>query len=220
MPFAFIAMPRRFCEQHPRECGTLESNALRLTTHYDVHATLRDLIQIEGPVPGRRTLRTNRGLSLFSDIPGNRTCAAASIDPMWCTCAVDSGSGSKTGELSADSNLARRLALALERRLNEILDLHLCYKLTLAKILEVQHVQGPNESEDQYFWVTALYSPGNSIFEATVVLFKNGSVSAGKSISRCNMYWGTTWCMGDHWMEKFCHCKSWYTTLYFLVMGG
>ncbi|XP_028966419.1 uncharacterized protein LOC100906835, partial [Galendromus occidentalis] len=220
MPFAFVAMPRRFCESHPKECGRLESNALRLTTHYDVHAALRDLIQIEGPVPGRRAIKTNRGVSLFSEIPFNRTCSDASIDPMWCTCAVDTAAGSKTGELPAVSGLAHRLAIALEKRLNSIVDKRLCHTHALSKVLEVQRVQGPNEPADQYFWVTASFSPGNSIFEATVVLFKNGSISAGKSISRCNMYWGTAWCVADHWMEKFCHCKSWYTSFYFLLMGG
>lgn len=219
MPFAFVAPPRRFCEQHPKECAVLESNALRLTTHYDVHATLRDVIQLEGAATGRRALKTTRGRSLFAEIPSNRSCSAASIDPMWCTCAVDAANG-RSGELSADSHMAQRLALALEQRLNEILDLQLCYRLVLSKVLEVQRVQGPNERTDQYFWVTALFSPGNSIFEATVVLFKNGTLSAGRSISRCNMYWGTAWCMADHWMEKFCHCRSWYTSLYFLLMGG
>ncbi|OQR73665.1 hypothetical protein BIW11_09594 [Tropilaelaps mercedesae] len=225
MPFAFVAMPVRFCTRHYVECGNLRINSARLTTHFDMHATFRHLYALErarfhGKVKGQVSnfVRTSRGQSLFVEVSPNRTCQAASIDPMWCTCAVDDNQQTHAEDLSVTGTLARRLGLALEARLNNIVDLDLCYRLTLDRVVEVQRVQGPDSH--RYYWVTASFSPGNSIFEATVVWLKNNTVKTLKSISRCNMYWGTTWCMADHWMEKFCHCKSWYTSLLLLFLGG
>lgn len=236
MPFAFVAMPRRFCETHHVECQNLRINSGRLTTHFDMHATFRHLLHLESSIVSNQSstglsstrssrTHTKRGQSLFSELPLNRTCEAASIDTMWCTCSVDQdgkksslGLQSATDDLTVTGKLAKRLAHALENRLNDIVDLDQCYRLSLSRVLEVQQAQGP--APHRYYWVTAAFSPGNSIFEATVVLFENGTLTTLRSISRCNMYWGTTWCMADHWMEKFCHCRSWYTTLYLMFLGG
>ncbi|XP_022700710.1 uncharacterized protein LOC111267030 isoform X1 [Varroa jacobsoni] len=237
MPFAFVAMPHHFCETHHVECQNLKINSARLTTHFDMHATFRHLLHLGSNSASSKSsggsssstsdvpTRTKRGQSLFSEVPINRSCEAASIDTMWCTCAPDQDNGKDHSslyplgeDLSVTGKLAKRLGLVLEERLNDIIDHNQCYHLSLNHVIEMQRAQGP--APHHYYWLTASFSPGNSIFEATIILFQNGTLTTSKGISRCNMYWGTTWCVADHWMEKFCHCKSWYTTLYLMFIGG
>ncbi|KFD59875.1 hypothetical protein M514_14079 [Trichuris suis] len=58
-------------------------NGNRLTTPFDLHATLKSLLNFPPPKVGNLS---HRGISLFSEIPASRDCANAGIAPHWCSC--------------------------------------------------------------------------------------------------------------------------------------
>ena len=64
---------------------TLEINRNRLSSHFDVYETLRDLIYLKKG-PRKSGTMKERGISLFREIPRERTCAKAGIPGEFCVC--------------------------------------------------------------------------------------------------------------------------------------
>eukprot|EP01113_Clastostelium_recurvatum_P044582 TRINITY_DN7545_c0_g2_i2.p1 TRINITY_DN7545_c0_g2~~TRINITY_DN7545_c0_g2_i2.p1 ORF type:complete len:610 (-),score=73.80 TRINITY_DN7545_c0_g2_i2:49-1878(-) len=84
-PFLYMFVPRTWLSRHPAFRDNLRVNALsRLVTPYDVHATLLHIGHLsEGHVPG---LHSENGMSLFTELPNERSCEAANIPGYMCTC--------------------------------------------------------------------------------------------------------------------------------------
>lgn len=91
LAFFFAVLPKSFKQTYPLAVRNLKRNARRLTTHYDVFETLKDLSNIDSKVltNERLLLRSDdindrgktstlpRGISLFLEIPEGRTCESA-----------------------------------------------------------------------------------------------------------------------------------------------
>ena len=60
-------------------------NSRRLTTPFDIHKTLLNLLDFE---PDTQTSMNpiERGLNLLNEVPTSRTCEDAGILPHWCAC--------------------------------------------------------------------------------------------------------------------------------------
>ena len=80
-PFLAVRIPRWFSERYPNAAANLRLNSRRLTTPFDLHETMMDVMDMERP----RNLTDGppRAYSLFQEIPDNRRCADAAIDPHW-----------------------------------------------------------------------------------------------------------------------------------------
>jgi hypothetical protein len=88
LPASFLYLPQWFETKFPEAVQNLKINgASRLTTPFDIHATLLDLIDPDSTL--LKPTKTKRGTSLFSPIPQNRTCESASIPETFCTCQVN-----------------------------------------------------------------------------------------------------------------------------------
>jgi len=87
LPVALIAMPASFRSRHATMMKTLRSNRHKLTTPFDLHETVRRVLDTDklyndsGRIAGGR-----RGVSLFDVTLGDRTCKDASIAPTYCEC--------------------------------------------------------------------------------------------------------------------------------------
>jgi len=89
LPMLLIAMPKSFRRRHVQEMKTLSSNAHQLTTPFDVHETIRRLLDIGKPYDDSgRKARGRRGVSLFDVTLADRTCNDASIAPTYCECTL------------------------------------------------------------------------------------------------------------------------------------
>ena len=87
LPMFLIAMPASFRRRHVKMMETLRSNQHRLTTPFDVHETVRRLLDVSSPYnDSRRIARGRRGVSLFDVTLGERTCKDATIAPTYCEC--------------------------------------------------------------------------------------------------------------------------------------
>lgn len=81
MPFLAIRVPPWFAHRYPKVVHNLRANAHKITTPFDLHATFMDIIQFSGD---RANFSHNqRGISLFSSISAERSCADAGIEPHW-----------------------------------------------------------------------------------------------------------------------------------------
>ena len=87
LPMLLIAMPASFRGQHRKMMETLRSNQYKLTTPFDVHETVRRLLDVSSPYDDSlRIARGRRGVSLFDVTLGDRTCKDATIVPTYCEC--------------------------------------------------------------------------------------------------------------------------------------
>ncbi|KAG5881567.1 hypothetical protein JTB14_035011 [Gonioctena quinquepunctata] len=89
LPFVMLALPDWYRNQHRRAYNNLKRNTRRLTTPFDLHETLVDLMNpfdltddyLEVDYSNR-----SRGKSFFRQISKERTCEDAGISSHWCTC--------------------------------------------------------------------------------------------------------------------------------------
>ena len=86
LPFFYVALPPWYEKRYPQRMTNLRVNSRRLTTFFDVHATLRDLLVDAGASRADLPRFPNPGVSLFQPVPQNRSCDAAGIAPHWCVC--------------------------------------------------------------------------------------------------------------------------------------
>ena len=87
LPMLLIAMPASFRRRRVKMMETLRSNQHRLTTPFDVHETVRRLLDVSSPYnDSQRTARRRRGVSLFDVTLDDRTCKDATIAPTYCEC--------------------------------------------------------------------------------------------------------------------------------------
>ncbi|KAI8772315.1 hypothetical protein BgiBS90_026795 [Biomphalaria glabrata] len=80
LPFFAIYFPMWFQKKYPDMYKNVKENRQRLTSPFDVHETLFDILDLS------HKSSQNRGTSLLRYISANRTCSEAGIDTHWCTC--------------------------------------------------------------------------------------------------------------------------------------
>lgn len=90
--FLFAVLPKSFKQKYPLAVRNLKRNSRRLTTHFDVFETLKDLSNLDANVLSNDKIRKRttdlkereasmpRGISLFVEIPGERSCDSAGIE--------------------------------------------------------------------------------------------------------------------------------------------
>ena len=87
LPMMLISMPESFRRRHGKMMDTLRGNQHKLTTPFDVHETLRRLLDVGSPYDdGQRIARSRRGVSLFDVTLDDRTCKDATIALAYCEC--------------------------------------------------------------------------------------------------------------------------------------
>lgn len=210
LPFVHILLPPSFRENYSLAYDNLKENSKRLTTPFDIHATLSDLINLnsiqneEIRSRSKKNYALGKSISLFLPIPGNRSCHSAGIDDHWCTCHRNS----KLQKESVESNEA---SVHLVEHLNSLLrEYRQCAKLTLKEVLEVTELLSgtPREGEEGWreFLVVVRTMPGEGVFEATLRRDNVGWSLAGTA-SRLNLYGEQSRCLHHYQLNLYCFCR-------------
>ncbi|VDI25524.1 Hypothetical predicted protein [Mytilus galloprovincialis] len=86
LPFMLIVFPSWFITKYPEVYRNLRINARRLTTPFDIFATLEHILDFNGIE--KKQVTKQRSMSLLHEIPENRTCDEAGDNyPNWsCFC--------------------------------------------------------------------------------------------------------------------------------------
>lgn len=199
-PFAFLLFPRWFLQAHPVTAKTLQVNQMRLTTHFDVHATLLELLDF----PLKESPKTEYGLSLFHEISEDRTCEDAHISHQWCSCqTAREVEVSPSFALLLGDHLVGQINTWVRTEPRKCSDFHLMDVMDVTALQPTRNEKATNAS---HYWVTVRVSPGGGIFEATLRV-QEDNISVVDQVSRCNWYFGQAYCVLDHWLEKFCYCR-------------
>ncbi|XP_055903067.1 uncharacterized protein LOC129939183 [Eupeodes corollae] len=232
LPFFSFAFPESFKNRHPQEYRNFQENVNRLTTPFDIHETLLDILNIQSSDDRSATESSNyvpRGISLFKPIPQNRSCASAFIEPHWCACLdwrqindtstplIKKIAQSILTTINDASNSFREVCEPFELKL-----INWALKLTphreLLKFRKNKDIDGflPDLSSDmdiheEFYQVQVTLSPGDALFEASVSYNLKDFQATTKlsQVSRVNKYGSQANCIYDTNPElrKYCYCK-------------
>lgn len=205
LPMLKFIIPEWFQNMYPSAMKNLNKNTIRLTTPYDLHETLLEFIntkQLDDDSIAIRTKMTGnkRGISLFLEIPENKTCDTAGIPKNYCAC------HGKRVELSVGNSNVVEAAKVLMQYVNSKLSMYtLCAYLTLYEIHKASVEMGKDNSSVKDYEIQVTTVPGFAKFEATLRQY-NGNFKMIGSVSRLNVYGNQSLCVNDAKMKLLCYC--------------
>ena len=228
MTFRF---PPWFERKYPQLIRNFRTNAHRLTTAMDIHETLHDVIKFDGAGKGDIS---NRGISLFKEIPIERECKHADIRNHWCAC-LD-WQQIKNPQTDAGAQRALQTAVGF---INNLTEPHreLCAYLEIQSVTSGQSLQAQedfmkfsrssdihgrikileeetksNMKESQVLYqMTFMTKPGNALFEVTVSQKgKDSWKTSERDISRINKYGDAPFCILNinRQLRQYCYCNA------------
>lgn len=222
MPIMTIYIPERIRERFPDLHSNFKKNADRLTTAFDVHETMLDILRknfgTHKPVDTTRPFP--RGISLFREIPKMRSCHQADVPEHYCPCY-------SSNELSVNDTIVRRVSKYVVDRINYLLkdDAHRCARLTFdstkrASLVKSNFVR--DKAVEEFSFRTFVYTagedkrvlvaiktlPNEGLFEATVQYDGESDMKLLGDISRINKYGNQSHCLSDvrHPLKQYCLC--------------
>ncbi|XP_030377568.1 uncharacterized protein LOC115626357 [Scaptodrosophila lebanonensis] len=215
-PMLFIYLPPWFRRQYPQYAKALALNRNRLSSNYDLHNTLKHIIEIGGTPDGRELPKAYdcpKCHSLFYPLSEQRNCADAGILEHWCTCEPYKRIEGKWGT---------RLAPLVIDRMNEYLAgknlSTLCSSLSLSYVHRIEikygldidwHNEMPRLDVANYR-IKFKVQQNSADFMATFV-FNNITENIDlnvETISRTNSYEEDSTCLEDKIAKLYCICKS------------
>lgn len=227
LPYFSFLFPKWFEQKYPAAIANLRTNTKRLTTPFDLHETFKDFLRFDGTGPGDVT---KRGISLFKEVPLERSCDHAGIAPHWCACLA-------WKNVSLEEKGAK---LALQYTIDTINNYTSGYRndcalLTVEKVTDLTKLEtrtevlkflktddmggiyninfnGTNKNEMTLYQLTFYTTPGHGYFEVTVThdVPRNKFTVNEKEISRINKYGNDPACIlqKNRQIRQYCYCNS------------
>lgn len=214
MPFMHLYVPKKWRNHN------LTINSHRLTTPFDIHATLKHFLY------GRPDPKLEHGLSLLEEIPEDRSCESIPLLEHWCSCQ----SSEPIKDLSSVEPISRFIAQSVNRLISRENFGQKCSELTLLKTVSAfeqhlseklltfkdsrndvidRHVIYGNKADEtiKHFLVTIQVKPSDALLEATVnVNRKTNQMQIIGEISRINFYGNQSECIDNQFLRRYCYC--------------
>ncbi|EDW16568.1 uncharacterized protein Dmoj_GI10600 [Drosophila mojavensis] len=206
MPIFYIWLPNWFKAKYPEFVHNLQLNRNRLTSPYDIHATLKHILQLETPLadlPRPEACPTCH--SIFYEVAESRDCSDAGIEDHWCTChALYNASDNVINKREISYQLISATNAYLQA--NNLTDI--CQTLKLSYIESVQRKTSVRPMEFESYLVRYEAKPENAVFEASANWDnKTKLISVNvPDISRLDAYSELSKCVDDNIAKKFCIC--------------
>ncbi|KAK0183520.1 hypothetical protein PV327_001557 [Microctonus hyperodae] len=209
LPFIYLRIPKQH-EEYDKITRALKINENRLTSHYDLHETLRDVLIRSG---GK--MNSSSGCpgcqSLFEIVPMERSCEDAGISSQWCTCTTtkmidqdDKIIGESGSKIFLD--YVESVIKEFKNENNE----RLCSQLQLKKIHQIDEIIDMNNNNTKIMNKKYSYrievTPGGGMFEFLIYSNANGNFTMhANEIIRINSYAKDSKCLENNF-RKFCFC--------------
>ncbi|KAK0413495.1 hypothetical protein QR680_006839 [Steinernema hermaphroditum] len=210
LPFFSVHVPESEIERNKELKGILQRNAKKLTSFWDLHATLLDILSEAPPY------NAHNGHSLFKDLPEDRNCQSAHIPEEECVC-------QREIHINVSDPNVSKAAACLIAHINNLLPQN-CSQLKVANIKQAQMVL-PSKTialgipSASFFTrpgpvyvnyrVTLEASPSEAIFEGVVKnALKEDNFEVVGDISRINKYGNQSSCVNSPTLKKFCFCHA------------
>ncbi|KAH7723410.1 hypothetical protein AAVH_09126 [Aphelenchoides avenae] len=234
LPFFAVYMPERFreSEKGSRAFANLKRNANRLTSPFDIYATLMDVIHwpTADELTTPQDAAKDRSLSLFREIPVSRTCAQAAIAPHWCTCLNWQSAMTDEQQVGISTRLANAVVEAINS--HTLPERKLCAPLRLEKLIDSKRLiphddvlkyngvkdydgfapklEGNVKATFATYQVKFTTAPGDAKYEATVQFDARSGPAAVDltAVSHINAYGDRPHCVIDKnfFLAAYCVC--------------
>lgn len=222
MPLFAIVVPPHIKAKYPHIPQNLRKNTKRLTTVYDAHETLVDILESDF-LRSQTVLNENeklpRGISFFREIPEKRSCDDAAIPGDYCVC-------NSYDQMDVGSTESKDVAQFLVSYINQVLSKQgdKCAKLHISAIKDFFFVKSnlQRHREREEFSLRNIFGfdpevkkflsvfetvPGHALFEATVSTNEKGSYDVIGRVNRVNRYGNQSWCIEDKFAKPLCYCS-------------
>ncbi|KAL4235142.1 hypothetical protein ACF0H5_006780 [Mactra antiquata] len=161
LPLLNILLPKTLKEKFPNVAINMEENQRRLTSTFDLHATLRNILDADYEHPSSfKVGNKERGTSLFGDIPRKRSCSDANIPDHYCVCYR------VTPVNSTSDTMVPKISEAIVEKINSYLKSSPdCALLSLSKIIDVRKMSEALTLDHvvrKYFWSIGYVIPQDS----------------------------------------------------------
>ena len=226
LPYLGMLFPKYFQQKYPILMEHFKNNVKSLTTGYDLHATLRHILELDSYED--KMFKTLYGISLFNPIPVNRTCTDANIEPHFCSC-LD------WRKVRNNSQEAIKSTQYVVKFINDVVfnSTSKCHKINL-KSVDSASVFVPNKKLLQFkgtkiekmrgkalfgaamstdfvlYKVAFTTVPGDAKYEATLKYHVTSKVFSAKTsdISRLNFYGDQSSCVQGEYphLNPYCQC--------------
>ncbi|XP_016963000.1 uncharacterized protein LOC108033245 [Drosophila biarmipes] len=211
-PLLIAIYPEWLPKSFPLAISNLEQNSRSLITTYDLHETLRDLINLDQltdiNVANRtQNLSNSRGISLFLPIPKSRDCRSAAIPLHYCLC-------EELFSIPTYGSAVQEAARFVVAKINELIEPYpQCQRLELKKVRAAFSSLGDTgrRNEMSQIMVRLKTTPGDGHFDATILrkslkLAGERSLILGGPVTRTDKYGHQSFCIKNHRIEMYCFC--------------
>jgi hypothetical protein len=213
LPLLMFVLPDWFKRRYRRAVSNLRCNRGALTTHFDLHYTLLDLVHlehIEDDVIATRQQEENRtrGRSLFLQMQVNRTCRDAGIPISYCTCS------DQVEHLDKNDTRSWTAATSLLDFINGLLkDTPKCAQLAIENVKQSFIEMGGSLAEinnsTSRLVVTVELKPGGGLFEGALQYHDDADAyNEVETVSRINEYGSQSHCVEDAKLKLYCYCRD------------
>ena len=221
IPMMYVVMPQHLLDTTPHLLDTLTWNSNQLTSHFDTHATLKDILgghfQYQNNVKKKQK---DTQISFFQKIPKSRTCQDAKVIAAYCPCYSQKS-------LDRNSTMVFDIARKAVDSLNAMLakDKHKCFRLDLNYVEDAQLLTSNFNADSastkmslfryvqkmfdvSYDTILVLFRthPGEAMFEATATYTSHGDITIMDPIIRSNSYGNQSYCTTKRSLKPFCLC--------------
>ncbi|KAH8292448.1 hypothetical protein KR054_010118 [Drosophila jambulina] len=199
LPFFYLRVPRWIREKYPEFMRNLRTNRNRLTSPYDIHATLKHILRLDTPpeqLPRPESCPTCH--SIFEEVAWSRNCAQAGIEELWCGC-------DEVIKLPLADARITAMSTQLVEYINEFVaskkGAEKCHRLRVGQVVSLQKRGNTNA------YLLQLYAqPGDAFFEAALTWDAGTQGISINSISRLDSYSTQSKCTSAKETQKFCIC--------------
>ncbi|XP_041985837.1 uncharacterized protein LOC121738071 isoform X2 [Aricia agestis] len=231
LPLMAIRLPDDLKRSRPDAQNNLDMNSEVLTTPHDIYATVMDVLDMRQHWNDYKVKGADltRGLTLLEQIPRNRSCSEAGVEPHWCSCLA-------WETLQPSEPTYHKAAEAVVNYINSLTESvrSLCIPRTLTSIVWVSR-QRPNagvltfvaaRDADGYvgkfgdgittqrdnYQIKLVVGPGRGVYEASLVynVAEDKFDITTRDISRTNAYNNEPSCISathPH-LNMYCYCNN------------
>lgn len=206
LPMLFIWIPDSFRKQYASEYHNSELNQFRLTTHYDLHLTLWDILKLSKKnvslVPAEACPQCT---SLFVEKSTSRTCEDANVDAKWCSCHV-------LNKVPGGDHMAKIVPTVALSYLNNFTktiktkECKICSELKIKTVLR-NHSYRDEYNNKTYYVVAFKVVPDNVLFEVSIEVYNN-EYTVLKGTHTISGYSKRTNCVKNVNDHEFCICDT------------
>ena len=210
LPFFALVVPDAYLRGELSKRSTIHANTQHLTSHFDIYATLRDILYIRNHSSHNSAV----GESLLKRIDyKTRTCKSAGIERRWCPC---QGFHKLRNVDARHEDIARAVVNHINELIANVTAGYKCAKLFLK---DVKHVfftartdlesDGQSSNQTDYMIILSVL-PSGGFYEASVTRQSSGGLIVNPIISRLDLYGDQPICiLKDHPnLRKFCYCTE------------